>query len=144
MPSARALPRPLARDTSTPKLRAASSHQASRQVWDNPVLWREICTWAYGRKVLIVRLIYIVIAVLGGGRCHFAGASAVPRDVFRSGTVIPLAAWLLVPLFLLSLVILNAMAVTSVTTERDGRSLDLAVGHRSCHRVSLCSASWAE
>ena len=31
----------------------------SRRVWDNPVLWREICTWAYGRKIVIVRLVYL-------------------------------------------------------------------------------------
>ena len=38
---------------------AASVHAApgkTRDVWDNPVLWREIRTWAYGRKVLIVHL----------------------------------------------------------------------------------------
>ena len=29
--------------------------QKSRRVWDNPVLWREMCTWAYGRKILFIR-----------------------------------------------------------------------------------------
>ena len=27
----------------------------TRQVWDNPILWREIATWAYGRKMLVIR-----------------------------------------------------------------------------------------
>ena len=35
------------------------------------------------------------------------------------------AAWILVPLFVLSLVLINAQAVTSLTTERDARALDL-------------------
>ena len=33
----------------------------SRHVWDNPILWREICTWAYGRKVIALRCVYGVI-----------------------------------------------------------------------------------
>ena len=33
-------------------------------VWDNPVLWREIATWAYGRKVLVIRLVYLILAGL--------------------------------------------------------------------------------
>ena len=46
----------------TPRLPfSPSSHRA---VWDNPVLWREIRTWAYGRKVLIVRLTFLALFVL--------------------------------------------------------------------------------
>jgi ABC-type transport system involved in multi-copper enzyme maturation permease subunit len=41
------------------------------------------------------------------------------------GSVIPASAQPLVPFFLLSLVIINALAVNSVTNERDGQSLDL-------------------
>ena len=29
-----------------------------RAVWDNPVLWREIRTWAYGKRILVIRLAY--------------------------------------------------------------------------------------
>ena len=51
------------------------------------------------------------------------------RGVFvegdNMGTAVPAAAKALVPLFLVSLVIINALAVTSITTERDGRCLDL-------------------
>ncbi len=42
----------------------AHSH---RVVWDNPVLWREIRTWAYGRKVLVVRLTFLVLFALAAG-----------------------------------------------------------------------------
>ena len=46
---------------------AASVHAApgkTRQVWDNPVLWRELRTWAYGRKVLIVHVAYLALLAL--------------------------------------------------------------------------------
>ena len=34
--------------------RARTASQKSRRVWDNPVLWREMKTWAYGRKILFI------------------------------------------------------------------------------------------
>jgi ABC-type Na+ efflux pump permease subunit len=106
-------------------LRASTARHTSRQVWDNPVLWREVCTWAYGRKVMIVRLVYIAIVAMVVVGLNYAGSALGGQTTAAGGTVIPVAAKLLVPLFLLSLVIVNATAVTSVTTERDGRSLDL-------------------
>ena len=33
----------------------------TRHVWDNPILWREIRTWAYGRKILAIRLVYLLL-----------------------------------------------------------------------------------
>ncbi len=36
----------------------------SKRVWVNPVLWREVCTWAYGRKVLAVRFGYLLMAAI--------------------------------------------------------------------------------
>ena len=38
--------------------RVRTVDQKSREVWDNPVLWREMCTWAYGRKVLVIKAVY--------------------------------------------------------------------------------------
>ena len=104
------------------RIRVAS--QKSRAVWDNPVLWREMCTWAYGRKVLVVQATYWVI---------FAGVVAAIVGILNSGVsqvtalgeLIPAYAQPLAPFFLVSLVIINALAVSSVTNERDGRSLDL-------------------
>ena len=66
-----------------------------REVWDNPVLWREICTRAYGKKVLIVRLAYWVVIrrLLGGDRHSVGGAAAaiesraVGRGTERDGAV---------------------------------------------------------
>ncbi len=100
---------------------ARSVHSAggtARAVWNNPIIWREIATWAYGRKVLAIRIGYLVLVGLAamalGAMIHGpAGLSTAS------------AAWILVPLFVLSLVLINAQAVTSLTTERDARALDL-------------------
>jgi len=100
---------------------AQSAHAAPgsvRQVWDNPVLWREICTWAYGRKTLAVRLGYLMLAALA--------AAGVVVALQGTGSASKAAISLsLAPLFILSLVLINALAVTSLTTERDGKALDL-------------------
>ncbi len=89
-----------------------------REVWDNPVLWREIRTWAYGRKILVVRLVFLLLFAatafyLGGQVFHGVRLTAEAM------------AMTLVPLFLISIVLVNAQAVTSITGERDAKSLDL-------------------
>ncbi len=96
----------------------ATVHPPHREVWDNPIIWREIRTWAYGRKILIIRLAYLALFALA------AGSLVVPmlqgETITRAAGVTALA-----PLFLLSVVLVNAQAVTSITSERDARALDL-------------------
>lgn len=103
-----------------------SGHRAaakSREVWDNPVLWREVCTWAYGRKVIAIRIAYLIVFASLAAAVHVAvGASASPGG---HAALMPAAAWPLMPLFFVSMVIVNALAVTAVTSERDGQALDL-------------------
>jgi len=97
---------------------------ASRRVWDNPILWREICTWAYGKKILVVRLAYLVIFAI----CAVAmivGLDDSANNLSRSAAGISTAAKPLVPLMVLGLILVNALAVTSLTNERDLRALDL-------------------
>jgi len=90
----------------------------ARPVWDNPVLWREMRTWAYGRKILVVRLVYLALAVVAGVNLYWlvAGSSYLTRFELSAA---------LAPLCLLSLVLVNAQAVTSITSERDAKALDL-------------------
>ncbi len=98
----------------------------SRRVWDNPILWREICTWAYGRKVLIIRVAYLLLFAMAWGAVQWAIVSeqaAGPRDEYT--TLLPAAAVPIAAFGLVSLVIVNALAVTSITNERDGQALDL-------------------
>ena len=99
----------------------AKAHAApgqTREVWANPVLWREVQTLAYGRRPLLIKLafgvvlaliLYFAIAELNrpGGRPAFA------------------AAFGLVPIAVLSLLLVSAQAATSITSERDGGTLDV-------------------
>jgi ABC-type Na+ efflux pump permease subunit len=90
-----------------------------RSVWDNPILWREVCTWAYGRKVVIVRLVYIALFIATALGAHAALRSSGSTS---SPTTLPVT---VLPLLVLSLVLVNALAVTSITTERDLGAFDL-------------------
>lgn len=101
------------------KMTAAASHPpAAREVWDNPIIWREMRTWAYGRKVVIVRLAYVALFVLALGALY--SMLSQPGSPARGDTAVAV-----VPFLVLSLVLLNAQAVTALTSERDARALDL-------------------
>lgn len=100
------------------RARAHAAPGKARQVWQNPVLWREIRTLAYGRRPLLVKLAFGVVLALilyfavtelnqPGGRPAFA------------------AAYGLVPVAVLSLLLVAAQAATSVTSERDTGALDV-------------------
>jgi hypothetical protein len=96
----------------------ASGEIRTRQVWDNPILWREVRTWAYGRKVVLIRIAYLVLFALAAGALYLQVHSA---DGLSRGA----AVWILAPLAVVSLLLVNAQAVTSLTSERDSRALDL-------------------
>jgi ABC-type transport system involved in multi-copper enzyme maturation permease subunit len=98
--------------------------EKSRDVWDNPVLWREMCTWAYGKKVLVIKAVYWLLVVMAALSVYWTIQSGAAY-LRASETIIPATARPLAPFFLISLVIVNALAVTSITNERDGGSLDL-------------------
>ena len=127
--SAAALPLPTAREAAELNraehvdARGPRAAYRSRRVWDNPVLWREICTWAYGRKVLIIRLAYLLFFALAAA--GLAWSLATVSAVEQARSVIPAGVLPLAPFLLVSLVIVNALAVTSITNERDGQALDL-------------------
>jgi len=90
----------------------------TRPVWDNPVIWREIRTWAYGRKTLLIRLVYLVL--FGAAAGSLAWTLQTGGTIGRGEGAVALA-----PLFLLSLFLINTQAVTSLTSERDSRAIDL-------------------
>ncbi|MCL2349383.1 MAG: ABC transporter permease [Planctomycetaceae bacterium] len=93
-----------------------------RHVWDNPVIWREICTRAYGRKTLVIRFAYLMLAV-----CFAWAMHSVIESTHRAGFEVTVAqlAGPFVPLLILSLVLVNTQAVTALTSERDGGTFDL-------------------
>ena len=99
----------------------AAAHAAPgavRGVWANPILWREICTRAYGRRPLLVKVAYFVALAL---ICTVA-----LEPLWASGPRSPyLAAYGLVSVGVLSLLLVSAQAVTAITSERDTGALDL-------------------
>ncbi len=98
----------------------------SRRVWDHPVLWREVCTWAYGRKVLLIRVAYLFLFVLTFFGLRWAvGLETIAAARDQLAEMIPKSAQVLAPFILISLVIINALGVTSITNERDELALDL-------------------
>ena len=106
--------------------RVRTADQKSRRVWDNPILWREACTWAYGKKIIFIRIAYWLLAAsVAYVLYNLVQSGVVLRRGSESAVSIPAAAWSLAPFMLLSLVIVNALGVTSMTNERDGQSLDL-------------------
>lgn len=93
-----------------------------RPVWDNPILWREIRTWAFGKKILLIRVAYLLVFVA----CAAAVIASIRAPAFAAAAqAIPVAAKPLVVLLVVGLLLLNALAVTSITNERDSRALDL-------------------
>lgn len=91
----------------------------TRTVWQNPIIWREIRTSAYGRKVFVIKLAYL-IAFLAAA--WFAAQS--PSEDLILGMISP-SGFAFVGVGLLSLMLINAQAVTSFTTERDAKTLEL-------------------
>ncbi len=101
--------------------RSRIADRTSRRVWDNPVLWREACTWAYGRKIIFIRVAYWLMAALVLFALYSLVSSGVAtRTTTTTAIEIHVAARPLAPLMLVSLVMINALAVTSITNERDG------------------------
>jgi ABC-type transport system involved in multi-copper enzyme maturation permease subunit len=98
------------------KAHAAPGH--IRQVWANPILWREIATRAYGRRPFLVKLAYFVVL---GLVCYYALAP-VWAGSEHVGTATILG---LVLTGVLSLLLVAAQAVTAITSERDTGALDL-------------------
>ncbi|SFI34037.1 ABC transporter permease [Planctomicrobium piriforme] len=92
----------------------------ARNVWTQPVLWREICTQAYGRKVGLIKVAYVLFAVF----CML-WLSRLPEDAPLVFGTITGTGLVFVLLSLASLILVNAQAVTSLTSERDGQTLEL-------------------
>ena len=106
--------------------RSRKADTVSRRVWDNPVLWREMRTWAYGKKILFIRAAYWTLAALVFLAIYsMVSSGEATRVTAETGVTIPITARPLAPFILVSIVMVNALAVTSITAERDGRALDL-------------------
>jgi ABC-type transport system involved in multi-copper enzyme maturation permease subunit len=99
----------------------ASVHAAPgavRPVTGNPILWREVNTRAYGRRPLLVKAAYLIALLL---ICYWA----LGPLLLKNEKVPFAAAYGLIPVGVLSLLLVTAQATTAITSERDVGALDL-------------------
>src|SRR5262249_18563710 len=68
---------------------------ATRAVWDYPIIWREMRTWAYGRKVVFVRGAYVLLAAAAIAALYLMAST--DEGITRYGGTLAT-----VPLFVLS------------------------------------------
>ena len=100
--------------------------RSPKHVWDNPILWREVRTWAYGRKIVVIRVAFVVFFLFIAGVLYSQIQSGVALEPGgRIGRALPSATIPVAALGVISLVLVNALAVNSITGERDGLALDL-------------------
>lgn len=88
-----------------------------RKVWDYPIAWKEICTWTYGRKILFIKFAYLCLTFLAG---WFLYHSANEETLTHNLSMV-----VVTPIFVISMILVNAMSVTSFCIERDSKALDL-------------------
>ncbi len=98
--------------------RVIGAQRPYRHAWDNPVLWRELRTRAYGTKPIIIKAIYVLIFGLAVYAFHALSAN-IEVPLATNLAMIPVA------LGILSLMLINAQGVTALTSERDSGALDL-------------------
>lgn len=91
-----------------------------RPVWNSPIIWREMMTKAYGRKIIVIKLAYVIIAAAA-----FYSAMTTPKEsALVLGMVSPVGA-AFIGLSLLTMMLVNAQGVTALTSERDTGTLEL-------------------
>lgn len=94
-----------------------------RTVWSQPVIWREMRTRAYGRRMIWIKLLYVVLTLILAATSWSQSAS-VSHDSLVLGMV-SAPSFALLGIGILSLLLSNAQAVTSITNERDGGTLQI-------------------
>ncbi|ADV60799.1 hypothetical protein Isop_0202 [Isosphaera pallida ATCC 43644] len=90
--------------------RIAPPPRPYRVPWDTPIIWRELKTRAYGSKPLIIKGAFVAAFALAVGFGLVNPAMLAPSFAFVA---------------VLSLLLVNAQAVTALTSERDTGALDL-------------------
>lgn len=91
-----------------------------RKVWSKPIIWREMKTRAYGRKMILIKLAYLAIAACVG---LWVWSTIGVEDQMMGMISAPGLGFVI--LGLISLLLVNSQAVTSITGERDGQTLEL-------------------
>lgn len=100
-----------------------SAHAAPgkvRSVQGNPILWRETNTRAYGRRPLVIKLAWFFVTAL---MAYAVFAPLVVSTEPARGAFV--AAYGLLPISVLALLLVATQSATSITSERDLGALDL-------------------
>ncbi len=105
------------------KKSAPAVRRQHRAVWSQPVIWREMRTRAYGRRMIWIKLSYVVLTLIMAATSWSQSASG-SRDSLVLGMV-SAPSFALLGIGILSLLLSNAQAVTSITNERDGGTLQI-------------------
>lgn len=99
----------------------ASRSTRTRSVWNTPIIWREICTAGYGRKMFVLKLGYALLFAIGA--LFVARTLGQPQEKVLQ--MVSPAGGAFIALTFLGLLIVNAQTVTAITTERDAKTLEL-------------------
>ncbi len=91
-----------------------------RSYWTNPVIWLALVSRAYGRKIILIKLAYVVLATLTAWYL-----STSPDDGVLVLGMVSRSGFAFVALSIIAMLLVNAQAVTSLTSERDGQTLEL-------------------
>lgn len=94
-----------------------------REVWSQPVLWREMRTRAYGRRMIWIKLSYVLMVLAIATVAAVSSQNSDNSNLVLGMLSGPSFAFL--GIAILSLLLTNAQAVTSLTNERDGRTLEI-------------------
>lgn len=99
---------------------APQRRRVHRTVWDSPIIWREMRTRAYGRRMIWIKLAYLALTMLIAGAAILSSSN---DNLILGMVTAPAFAFL--GIGILSLLLTNAQAVTSITNERDGGTLEI-------------------
>ena len=105
-------------ETSAPAVKREHRH-----VWNQPVIWREMRTRAYGRRMIWIKLSYIVLTLVLAATSWSQPTIEAQESLVLGMVSAP--AFSLLGIGILSLLLCNAQAVTSITNERDGGTLQI-------------------
>ena len=98
------------------------SRKVHRAVWTVPILWREICTRAYGRRIILIKAAYFVFAAL-----IVLYLLRTPEDAGLVLGLISRQGFAFVAVSLVAMILVNAQAVTAITSERDDQTMELVM-----------------
>jgi ABC-type transport system involved in multi-copper enzyme maturation permease subunit len=103
---------------------AVAKPRVHRAIWSNPVIWREVRTRAYGKKIAIIKLAYVIFAVALLWFASSAGSDG-EQPTRRIMGILDSGGVAFVGLGIVCLMLVNAQAVTAFTNERDAATLEL-------------------